>query len=314
MLTYYRKRLGIDTIISFLYAANTVNYFSLGRGKKILSIRGYREFIFKGELYSFMLKRVDNILVQTMRMKKEFSERFHVNTSKIGVLENPFNEETIVAESNKNIEESIEIFVTNHKTICTVGAYKQDKGFWHLIKAFVLVKEKVPNAGLVFIGHNGEMEQRIKDMVEKTKYREDVLFLGYKLNPFKYIKKCDLYVCSSLYEGFPNALVEAMICGIAVISTDCKMGPREILADETLDEKLISDYELVEYGVLVPNFNDVIDLDVNNIEANEVIMANAITKLLLDDELRNFYMLRAKLRGTQFDTKVFLRKLIGLIG
>ena len=56
---------------------------------------------------------------------------------------------------------------------------------------------------------------------------------GFQKNVFAIEKQCNAYVMTSLFEGFPNALVEAMCMGLPVISTDCKSGPREILAPKT---------------------------------------------------------------------------------
>ena len=63
-----------------------------------------------------------------------------------------------------------------------------------------------------------------------------ILFSGRQRNPYNYLKNSNCYVFPSLFEGFPNALVEAMICGLPVISSDCKSGPKEILSPECANQ------------------------------------------------------------------------------
>ena len=155
------------------------------------------------------------------------------------------------------------------------------------------VKKSVKDAGLIFIGHRGEMEKEIKEMSNLSGFKEDILFLGYQENPFKYISKCDLYVCSSLYEGFPNSLVEAMACGTAVLSTDCKTGPREILSSSNHIET-VKDVTIEKYGVLVPRLNAKNDYNIGNIELEESIMAK---------ELFNYYLMK-----NYFETKQICKR------
>jgi len=79
----------------------------------------------------------------------------------------------------------------------------------------------------------------------------DVYFLGFQNNPFKYLKGQNFLFFLHL-GGFSNILVEAMICGAPIISSDCKSGPREILAPDTDFKRRTETPEITEYGVLMP--------------------------------------------------------------
>lgn len=311
-LSFFKYKYNLDVVISFLYSANIVNYYSIGKSKKILACRGYSDYVDNGRKYSKMIKRIDSFIVQTERMKSDFINDFNVDESNIKVLYNPFDIENISEKSKEKIEEDIQNFINGHKTICTVGAFKMDKGYWHLIKAFVEVKKSVKDAGLIFIGHRGEMEKEIREMANLSGFREDILFLGYQENPFKYISKCDLYVCSSLHEGFPNSLVEAMACGTPVLSTDCKTGPREILSSSDHIET-VKDVTIEKYGVLVPRLNAKNDYNIGNIELEESIMAKGIIQLLSDEELLRKLSKSAKGRADEFCLNNYFQELIEII-
>ena len=75
----------------------------------------------------------------------------------------------------------------------------------------------------------GALRDELVKKVEDFGLKDHVVFLGYRKNPFKYMRHCDLFVLPSLWEGFGNVLVEAMACGVPVISTLCESGPREIV-------------------------------------------------------------------------------------
>ena len=84
------------------------------------------------------------------------------------------------------------------------------------------------NYKLVFCG-TGELEEEIKQKVEKLKLSEKVIFLGWQENVYKWMKNSKLLVCTSDNEGFPMNLIEAMACGTKIVSSNCKFGPNEIL-------------------------------------------------------------------------------------
>jgi glycosyltransferase involved in cell wall biosynthesis len=312
-LSYYKHKFDIDAVISFLYSANIVNYYSIGKSKKILACRGYGDYIENGKKYSKMMRKIDSFIVQTERMKSDFICDFTTDISKINVLYNPFDLNQIRERASGDIEIKIQKFIESHKTICTLGAFKKDKGYWNLIKSFKLVKKSIKNAGLIFIGHRGEMEENIREMARLSGVADDILFIGYQENPFKYISKCDLYVCSSIYEGFPNALVEAIACGTPVISTDCKTGPREILYDNYHSEFEANGVSYANYGVLVGPFSDNPDFDLDIISNSNNNLANAICELFINKDLYEGYKSSSYKAVKRFDFNSYKKQLVEII-
>ncbi len=78
---------------------------------------------------------------------------------------------------------------------------------------------------------DGEERTSLQTAVDENGLTNDVSFVGFQNNPYAYIKQADVFVLSSLYEGFGNVLVEALAAGTTIVSTDCPSGPREILAE-----------------------------------------------------------------------------------
>lgn len=310
-LSLAMKHYDLELLVSFLYASNAVNYYSVGKARRIITCRGYSDYIQNGRTYSKMLKKVDLLLVQTQRMKSDFLRDYKVKESQIQVLRNPFPIKEIRDKASETIEVDIQNFIDTHKTLCTVGSFKKDKGYWHLIKIFLEVKQAVPEAGLIFIGNRGEMEAEIKAMAARTPYAKDILFLGYQANPFRYVSKCDLYVCTSIYEGFPNSMVEAMACGVPVIATDCRTGPREILCKVRGDVK---GEEVTEYyGILVPELSKQINLDIAVIDQEETVMAKEIISLLHEESRVEQLKTASLKRSEAFDYKTFSSILLQMI-
>ncbi len=311
-MSYYNYKYKFGTVISLLYSANIVNYYSIGKTQKILSCRGYTDYKANGYKYSKMIKNIDSFIVQTDKMKSDFSDKFNIDQSKLKVIANPFDVNDIVEKSTEDVEIEIMNFINSHTTICTVGSFKRDKGYWHLIKSFIEVKKNIKNAGLIFIGHNGELENSLKDMVKRSGLEKDIIFLGHTRNPFKYVANCALYVCTSLNEGFPNSLVESMACGIPVLSTDCLTGPREILSDRKFEDQ-ITEVKNEKYGVLVPRLDEELNTDITVIDSSDKILSNAIIDLLKNKEMLASYSKRGRERAYQFGLEKYLEKLIGLI-
>ena len=107
--------------------------------------------------------------------------------------------------------------------LITAGRLHPQKNHQLLIEAINILNDK--NIHLLILGE-GPLKNEFRKMVQKYGLTENVHLLGFSNNPFPYYSKADLFVLSSVYEGFGNVLVEAMSCGCNVVSTDCPNGPR----------------------------------------------------------------------------------------
>ncbi|WP_201244737.1 glycosyltransferase [Halochromatium salexigens] len=116
--------------------------------------------------------------------------------------------------------------------IVSVGRLVRAKQFSLLLRAFALLPPAM-NARLMICGGGGQHE-RLLALAARLGIADRIELLGYQSNPFRYVAAADLFVCSSVFEGANNALLEALTLGTPCVSTDCPSGPREILNDGRL--------------------------------------------------------------------------------
>lgn len=120
------------------------------------------------------------------------------------------------------------VAVKTQPVVMAMGRFTFEKGFDLLLKAFARVARKHPAWQLKIVG-DGPLREEWTALATEVGLAERVIFTGRVQDPFTHLQNADLFVMSSLYEGFPNALCEAMAAGLPVISFDCPSGPREII-------------------------------------------------------------------------------------
>lgn len=286
----------IECVVSFLDVPNLINSVVVKNCKRIISLRSafylkssFRKGIsssIKLELCRHLFKRADMVIPASKALGKFSISHFSFEEQQVKVIENAFDVDNIIKLSEAEIEEDIEAFIATHKTSIAVGHLEHIKGSAFLLKSFSELCKKEPEAGLLILG-KGSLRSELEKLAAELKVENQVYFAGIKSNPFAYIAKSQIYVSTSLMEGFPNALVEAMACGIPVIHTDCLTGPREILMQE-YNEKIIKEVEYADYGILVPDFNRADELGIAQ-EEIIVMYANVWYDLLRNADLREKY-------------------------
>ena len=165
-----------------------------------------------------LFPHADAIISQTEEMKQEMISIYGLSEESITVINNPIDE-TYIAECLKETFD----FDKNYTNYVAVGRVNPIKDYKTLLSAFVMVREKQPNSRLYIIGDLASEEQMqvYYDFLKKNNAQEFVFFEGFQRNPYKYLNGCDAYVLSSIKEGLPNALLEAMYLNKPVISTRC---------------------------------------------------------------------------------------------
>ena len=187
------------------------------------------------------------------------------------------------------------------------GRLSPEKGHALLIRAFARAVEGETESHLVLLGKGG-LEDSLRKIAAEAGVERRVLFAGHRENPSPWIARADLFVLPSHWEGFPNALLEAMALGVASISTDCSSGPRELLAPATDPGRKTDAIERTAAGWLVaaPESGDD--------SRCEELLARAMRELLDDATLRQSLAEGARRRAENFEPIAVFPDWLELIG
>jgi glycosyltransferase involved in cell wall biosynthesis len=306
--------------LSFLDSANIANVISghAGNTKVITSIHNYMSNAVKKSIkYRIIvapLLKLNNLSDKTVAVSKAIADdlmnNYGIKKEKIRVIYNGINTEYI-----QNMVQNFEKY--KRFTYITMGRMVSQKGQWHLIKAFAKLNAKYNNIHLVILG-DGIYKDQLSYIIDKLKLKNCVTIEGFKENPFNYLASSDVFVFPSIYEGFSNAIVEAMACGLPIISTDHKSGAREILAPKTNYREMIGQgVEKAEFGILTPVGSEKFDLDQilnEELEPSEKYLYEAMKLLYIDEKLRNHYTKQSLIRAEQLSAKEMAKEWEKLIG
>ncbi len=184
---------------------------------------GWSKNIIKKFLYKISLKAANKVIVNSNDFKKKIKKIFNVNAE---CIYNPLNKKEIINLSKKSV--NFDFFNKKYLNIINVGRLEDQKDQLTLLKSINFLKKKI-KIKLLIIG-DGSMEKKLKYYIYKNNLYKNVKILHNISNPFPYFTKSDLFILSSIFEGLPNVLLEALTLKKFVISTNCSTGPSEILS------------------------------------------------------------------------------------
>lgn len=215
---------------------------------------------------------------------------------KLEVIYNPHNIAEIEKMAAMPIEDEEEKKIFDKKTILFLGRLTTVKSPWHLLKAYSLM-ENTDEVNLVYVGDGSpEVLQYMQQLVTQLGLGSKVFFLGRKSNPYQYLKLASVLALSSKYEGTPNVIVEAIACGIPVVSSNCTEGLPELMSQSVLKKE--GKVFLTESGIITPTFfdNSLSLPDNDNFIPEEQVFAEALATVISDRKyIENLYINRAGL-------------------
>ena len=180
-------------------------------------------------LYKFY-NNFNKIIAQSDDMQHDLIEHWKIKSDKIVKINNPVDVEMI--QSQMKISEKI--FSSEYKNVVAIGNLTGRKGFDMLLRVFEKLKNEPIRLHILGDGAAKENLMRLKQELGL----ENICFLGNVKNPYPYLYQSDLFVLSSRYEGFPNVLLEAGVCGVYALANDCPGGIDEII-QETVNGEIM---------------------------------------------------------------------------
>ena len=240
----------------------------------------FKDNVKKRLIWNFMIKffcrHSDRIVVASEGIKEECVAAYKAERSKIVTINNSVDVQSVGRFSLESVDAESP---PGHFVISTAGRLAAEKNVDVLVKAFALLRKDL-KAKLWIVG-DGPERPHLESLAASLNIKDDIVFWGFQENLYKFIQKSDIFVHTSLFEGFGNIILEAMACGVPVIATDCPFGPREIINNG-------------KSGMLVP-------------VSDEVALAKALKMVSENKETRDRFVKNAYKRLSEFTPEKMVR-------
>ncbi len=312
-----KKKLSPDVTISLPDNVNILNILTKTKNEKVI-IRSdysknsnYRKGIAAFLLIAFqrlLYEKADIIVANSEGVKSALIETLGLVKAVVIVINNPIDTSKISSLRTEPIDKEIWDSLYAEETIVHIGRLSVPKNQIALLKIYSEYRKKTQRSSKLIILGDGPLRSQLVLMCRNlglsyyTSWDDidissdkDVYFMGFQSNPYKYLNLADLFVFTSIWEGFPNGVLDALSCGVPILSSDCRSGPREILAPNTDSSLETKDVEYAKYGVLMPVVNN--DSDEKLIEQWSEVMLN----LFNDKNMLTNYMERSIEQSKVYD-------------
>lgn len=297
------KEKKVEILFEFISINSPISKLKHKNQIRIISSRDFSVLSSNTKRFNKCLLNADALLCNSQFLRDYYVSHYPEHTDRVFAVYNIIDVNEILTQAKEETELSFCDFVSGHKnTVVSVGRFCKEKGFEYLLKAFSNARHNSNSIGLVLVG-DGDFKQKYMDIIENLGIKDHVYFAGFQKNPYKYMAKCSCFVLSSLSEGFPNVLAEAMALGLPVIADNCYSGPAEILRKDKNYNAVTNQYQECDYGILTPRMTEK-----NNVHAIAQL-SEAIERLLADDDKIHYYSEMSQKRAKDFSMESTCKEL-----
>ncbi|MCL2080048.1 MAG: glycosyltransferase [Oscillospiraceae bacterium] len=293
--------------VSFLESANFVNILTGNKyAKTIASVQNTlsilpsrtERLLAKAGKYYYL--RADHVVACAESVRHDLIRNLEYSDTNIIAIPNCIN----VSDIQNRLRTAASQKPSRIFTFITSGRCEHQKGHWHLIRAFSSFAANHENSRLVILGE-GSYTSYYQELIDAYGLGDRVILKGF-VSEFVYetLASADVFVFPSLFEGLSLVLLEALSCGLPVISSDYKSSAREVLAPDTdIDFAQTFEIELAKYGVLTPVCSGTKYSATAPLEEPELLLLSAMELLFADDELRASYATASKERSRHYSVE-----------
>lgn len=260
-----------------------VSWIHVEQHTKALAAQSFRSYEESVRCY----ERFDRTVCVSEYVKSDF-QGIYPGLKNVCVLYNTNESDQILTQARDTVEDGI--FREGEIRLCGVGKLMPIKGFDRIARIHKRLRDDGYPVHTYILGEGPERE-KIESYIAENRLVDSFTLLGYQTNPYKYVARCDLFLCASTAEGFSTAATEALIVGTPVCTVEVS-GMKEMLGENN------------EYGVVTRNSEDA--------------LYQGVRKLLTEPRLLDYYKVQAAIRSGDFSTKntvntveTYLHKVIG---
>ena len=233
------------------------------------SIKNWKKKKSKIDRFVDRISKYSKIICICKEMKEDLINLKNELKKKVDFLYNPIDFDRIKKLSNEDFSEEDKKLLKDKFLLSIARLDCVPKDFETLFKAYEIAKKNGYDGKLYIIG-DGPDKDKVEKLKEANLYKEDVLLLGRKENPYNWLKKADKLILSSRYEGFAIVLLEGLCLGKNVIASDCKTGPNEILANNRGLLFKVGDYSTLAKYIISEKNKEELEFSLEEFERNRI--------------------------------------------
>ena len=233
------------------------------------SIKNWKKKKSKIDRFVDRISKYSKIICICKEMKEDLINLKNELKNKVDFLYNPIDFDRIKKLSNEDFSEEDKKLLKDKFLLSIARLDCVPKDFETLFKAYEIAKKNGYDGKLYIIG-DGPDKDKVEKLKEANLYKEDILLLGRKENPYNWLKKADKLILSSRYEGFAIVLLEGLCLGKNVIASDCKTGPNEILANNRGLLFKVGNYSTLAKYIISEKNKEELEFSLEEFERNRI--------------------------------------------